>query len=82
MQLETTNMSYERRILEVKSKKSQVPATHQLILENLLQVPAPHYFLIINLLSPLEKTIYQSEEFGIINPKDSIIFSVLKGTSC
>lgn len=40
MQLEATNRSYERRILGVKSKKSQVPATHQLILENLLQVPA------------------------------------------
>lgn len=45
MQLETTNMSYERRILEVKSKKSQVPATHQLILENLLQVPAQVTFV-------------------------------------
>lgn len=82
MQLETTNMSYERRILEVKSKKIQVPTTHQLILENLLQVPAPHHFLIINLLSPLERNIYQSERFEIINPKDSIIFSVLKGISC
>ena len=62
--------------------KSQVSATHQLILENLLQVPAPHHFLIINLLSPLEKNIYQSERFEIINPKDSIIFPVLKGISC
>jgi hypothetical protein len=64
MRLEATNRSYERRILEVKSKKSQVPATHQLILKNLLQVPAPHHFLIINLLSSLEKTIYQSEKFN------------------
>ena len=82
MRLEATNRNYKRRILEVKSKKSQVPATHQLILENLLQVPAPHHFLIINLLSPLEKTIYQSERFEIINPKDSIIFPGQKGISC
>ena len=62
--------------------KSQVPANHQLILENLLQVPAPHHFLIINLLSPLEKNIYQSEKFEIINPKDLIIFPGQKGISC
>lgn len=80
--LQMTRHKFSNLFHKVTQTKSQVPATHKLILENLLQVPAPHHFLIINLLSPLEKTIYQSERFGAINPTDSIIFSVLKGISC
>lgn len=50
-----TRHKFSNLFHKVTQTKSQVSATHQLILENLLQVPAPHHFLIINLLSLLEK---------------------------
>ena len=62
--LQMTRHKFSNLFHKGTQTKSQVPATHQLILENLLQVPAPHHFLIINLLSPLEKNIYQSERFN------------------